>query len=86
MYVLSTITSTENNSLPIIEPYFLSLFGHHSSLATVGIMTNVCLHFFFRFLIFFKEHLFSSQPGHALSHFCWENVAFRSLLLSGNLP
>lgn len=41
MYILSTITSTENNSLPIIEPYFLSLFGHHSSLATVGIMTNI---------------------------------------------
>ncbi|KAA1093150.1 hypothetical protein PGT21_026735 [Puccinia graminis f. sp. tritici] len=41
MYILSTITSTENNSLPLIEPYFLSLFGHHSSLATVGIMTNI---------------------------------------------
>ncbi|KNE99463.1 hypothetical protein PSTG_07181 [Puccinia striiformis f. sp. tritici PST-78] len=41
MYILSTITSTENNALPLIEPYFLSLFGHHSSLATVGIMTNI---------------------------------------------
>jgi hypothetical protein len=45
MYILSTISSTENNSLPLIEPYFLSLFGHHSSLATVGIMTSVCFCF-----------------------------------------
>ncbi|MBW0477071.1 hypothetical protein O181_016786 [Austropuccinia psidii MF-1] len=43
MYILSAITSTENNSLPLIEPYFLSLFNSHSALSTIGIMTNISL-------------------------------------------
>ncbi|CAH7689388.1 major facilitator superfamily domain-containing protein [Phakopsora pachyrhizi] len=41
MYLLSTMTSLETNSLPVVEPYYLSLFGHHSGLSTIGIMTNI---------------------------------------------
>lgn len=41
IYLLSTVTSIEHNSLPLIEPYFLSLFSHHSSLATVSILTSI---------------------------------------------
>lgn len=44
MCLLSTVTSTENNSLPVVEPYYLSLFGGHSALSTIGIITNVRLH------------------------------------------
>lgn len=41
MCLLSTVTSIENNSLPVVEPYYLSLFGGHSALSTIGIITNI---------------------------------------------
>ncbi|EGG02225.1 uncharacterized protein MELLADRAFT_38673, partial [Melampsora larici-populina 98AG31] len=41
MCLLSTVTSIENNSLPVVEPYYLSLFSGHSHLSTIGIITNI---------------------------------------------
>jgi hypothetical protein len=43
VYILSLLLSLESNTTPTIEPFFLSVFGGHSFLASTGIITNVSL-------------------------------------------
>lgn len=41
IYLLSLTLSVETNAVPVVEPFFLSLFGAHGLLSSVSIVTSV---------------------------------------------
>ncbi|GAA5912681.1 hypothetical protein JCM8208_007728 [Rhodotorula glutinis] len=41
LYLISTLTSLEGNTIPTVEPYFLSLLGEHSMLSSVVIVMSI---------------------------------------------